>query len=50
MLMKLVYLSRNSSTVNFSMFSTFSKFDTFYGEPIWLDVIIVNPLLPNVPF
>ena len=42
MLMKLVYLSQNSSKVNFSRFSTFSDFGTSYGEPIWLDVIILD--------
>ena len=37
--MQLRNLSQNLSTVNFSKFSTFSKFASFYDEPIYCDAI-----------
>ena len=40
MLVKLVCWSQNQSTINFSRFSTFLKFGIFYGEPVWLNVIV----------
>ena len=30
---------------NFSKFSTFSKFASFYKEPIWCDVIIIDEIV-----
>ena len=30
---------------NFNKFSTFSKFASFYEEPIWFDVIIIDEII-----
>ena len=38
-------LSQNLSTVNFIKFSIFSKFVSFYEEPIWCDFIILDEIV-----
>ena len=36
---------QNQSTVNFGKVSTFSKFASFYEEPTWCDVIILDEIV-----
>ena len=43
--MKLRDFSQNLSMVNFSKFSTFSQFASFYQEPIWYDGIILDEIV-----
>lgn len=43
--MKLINFSQNLSAVNFSKVSTFSKFHSFYEEPIWCDIIIFDEIV-----
>ena len=44
--MKLINFSQNLSTVN-SKCPTFSKFASFYKEPIWCDIVILDKIIKS---